>query len=203
MPIFLGFEHRKKAVLLYKHFHFLKSQVFSSTLNNSSSFNTSKVLSIISYNTTHHQCCSDATIILAHIALNYENFAIQRSKKEIHSEISLEITKFISKAGRLTPSTFEIINQNIQIFYFHQKIDEFCKDLTKMEICIFLGLKVLKIGNPGPGYPGFEAEKPIPFKWGKTRVLNLGAIAKRHYIHRPRAKSSTRDSIPKQSHVYI
>ena len=71
----MGFEHSNKAVYTYFHFHFLKSQVFSSTLNNSSSFNTSKVLSIISYNTTHHQC-SHATI-LAHSALDYETFTIQ------------------------------------------------------------------------------------------------------------------------------
>ena len=65
----MGFEYSNKAV--YTYFHFLKSQVFSSTLNNSSSFNTSKVLSIISYNTTHHQC--------SHSALDYENFTIQGS----------------------------------------------------------------------------------------------------------------------------
>ena len=65
----MGFEHSNKAV--YTYFHFLKSQVFSSTLNNSSSFSTS----IISYNTTHHQC-SHATI-LAHSALDYEKFTVQ------------------------------------------------------------------------------------------------------------------------------
>ena len=66
------------------------------------------------------------------------------------------------------PSIFEIINQNDKIFFL-EKIHEFCKYSSILMIfCEYLSiLRPHNIKNRKTGYPGFDSEKPDPFKWEK------------------------------------